>query len=143
MNRRRMFALMLAAAAGAFEHRTSWAQERADKAEAAPPVRPRLPGVLRLHARRREETAPKSGEFKPVERDLDWQVTQTAIIICDMWEDHPCQMSAHRVDVMAPEVNRVISAARSLGVQIIHAPMPACRTMPRPPPGCGWSTLRQ
>jgi nicotinamidase-related amidase len=88
----------------------------------APVVRPAVAGTLRLHARRQEETAPKSGVFRVVERDLDWRVAETAIIICDMWEDHPCQMSAHRVDVMAPEVNRVISAARSLGVQIIHAP---------------------
>ncbi len=122
MNRRRMFGMILAAAATVLEQRAIWAEEPSDKTEAAPPVRPRLPGVLRLHARRREETAPKSGEFKPVERDLHWRVADTAIIICDMWDDHPCQMSAHRVDVMAPEMNRVISAARSLGVQIIHAP---------------------
>jgi nicotinamidase-related amidase len=49
-------------------------------------------------------------------------VAETAIIICDMWEDHPCQMSAHRVDVMAPEMNRVVAAARSMGVQIVHSP---------------------
>ncbi len=81
-----------------------------------------MAGTLRLHARSREETAPGSGMFRVAEKDVDWKVAETAIIICDMWEDHPCQMSAHRVDVMAPAVNRVISAARSLGVQIIHAP---------------------
>jgi nicotinamidase-related amidase len=85
-------------------------------------LRPRVPGTLRLHARERRETAPMSGEFESVERDLDWQAAETAIIVCDMWEDHPCKMAAHRVDVMAPEMNRVISAARSAGVQIIHAP---------------------
>jgi len=63
-----------------------------------------------------------SGEFDVVERDVDWEATETAIIVCDMWEDHPCKMAAHRVGVMAPEMNRVISAARSLGVQIVHAP---------------------
>lgn len=63
-----------------------------------------------------------SGKFEVVERELEWQVAETAIIICDMWEDHPCKMAAHRVDVMAPEMNRVVSAARSAGVQIIHAP---------------------
>jgi nicotinamidase-related amidase len=101
---------------------TARAQERTAAPDNAPAVRPAVPGTLRLHARQREETAPKSGTFRMVEHDIDWKVAETAIIICDMWEDHPCQMSAHRVDVMAPQVNRVISAARSLGVQIIHAP---------------------
>ena len=115
---------MLAVAHRCWSLITGWPGRRSERTNAgdSPPVRPALPGALRLHARQREETAPKSGEFKVVEHPLDWKVAETAIIICDMWEDHPCQMSAHRVDVMAPEVNRVISAARSLGVQIIHAP---------------------
>lgn len=86
------------------------------------PNRVAVPGTLRLHLREQKETAPKSGAFAPRTRDADWKVSETAIIICDMWEDHPCKMAAHRVDVMAPEMNRVIAAARSLGVQIIHAP---------------------
>lgn len=85
-------------------------------------LRPRVPGALRLHVRERRETAPRSGTFEAVEREVDWQVAETAIVVCDMWEDHPCKMAAHRVDVMAPEMNRVLSAARSWGVQIIHAP---------------------
>jgi nicotinamidase-related amidase len=86
------------------------------------PNRPVVPGTLRLHLRERKETAPKSGKFEVVERETDWRVSETAIIICDMWEDHPCQMSAFRVDAMAPDMNLVVSAARSLGAQIIHAP---------------------
>ena len=53
---------------------------------------------------------------------LRWEVAQTAIIICDMWDTHTCSLSAQRVAVMAPRMNQVISAARSLGVMIIHAP---------------------
>jgi nicotinamidase-related amidase len=49
-------------------------------------------------------------------------VARTAIIICDMWDTHTCGMSAHRVALMAPRMNQVVSAARSLGVMIIHAP---------------------
>ena len=88
----------------------------------AVPNRQVVPGTLRLHLRERNETAPKSGKFDVVEREVDWRVAQTVIIICDMWEDHPCQMSAFRVDAMAPDMNRVVAAARSLGTQIIHSP---------------------
>lgn len=91
-------------------------------AEDAIPNRPVVAGKLRLEVRDRKESPAKSGQFVPGERSVEWNVAETAIIVCDMWEDHPCRMSAHRVDVMAPEMNRVISAARSLGVLIIHAP---------------------
>jgi hypothetical protein len=86
------------------------------------PHRIAVPGTLRLHLREQKETAPKSGKFDSRTRVADWKVAETAIIICDMWEDHPCQMAAHRVDVMAPTMNRVVATARSMGVQIIHAP---------------------
>jgi nicotinamidase-related amidase len=49
-------------------------------------------------------------------------VAQTAIIICDMWDTHTCSLSAQRVAALAPRMNEVVSAARSLGVMIIHAP---------------------
>jgi nicotinamidase-related amidase len=39
-----------------------------------------------------------------------------------MWDTHTCSLSAQRVAVMAPRMNQVISAARSLGVMIVHAP---------------------
>ena len=106
---------LLAIATGPFE-----AKIFAD--QPAIPTRPVVPGTFRLHLRERKETAPKSGKFEVVERDVDWRVAQTVIIICDMWEDHPCQMSAFRVDAMAPDMNRVVATARSLGTQIVHSP---------------------
>jgi nicotinamidase-related amidase len=80
------------------------------------PNRPKVPGTLRLRARRRT----KAGG--PSEKAVDWPVARTAIIICDMWDTHTCGMSAQRVAAMAPRMNQVISAARSLGVMIIHSP---------------------
>jgi nicotinamidase-related amidase len=84
--------------------------------------RPKVPGVLSLRARRRGDQAPASGKARVSERMLRWEAAQTAIIICDMWDTHTCGLSAQRVAVMAPRMNQVISAARSLGVMIIHAP---------------------
>src|SRR5437016_4961552 len=84
--------------------------------------RPKVPGTLRLHLRERREEPKGSGQVKVVERTADWQVSETAIIICDMWDDHFCKMAAHRVGVMAPRMNHVLSAARDRGIMIIHAP---------------------
>jgi nicotinamidase-related amidase len=88
----------------------------------APPNRPKVPGTLSLRARRRVEQAPGSGKSIPSEEVLRWEVAQTAIIVIDMWDTHLCALSAERVAAMAPRMNQVVDAARSLGVQIIHAP---------------------
>lgn len=82
--------------------------------------RPKVPGKLRLHLRERREES--KGKIKPVERTVDWEVAQTAIIVCDMWDDHHCKIAAQRVGVMAPRMNRVLTAARDHGVMIIFAP---------------------
>src|SRR4051794_15297707 len=91
-------------------------------AQAPEPSGPRLPGTLSVRVRRRGEQPPGGGKVRVSERVLRWEVAQTAIIICDMWDTHTCNLSAQRVTVIAPRMNQVISAARSLGVMIIHAP---------------------
>lgn len=83
---------------------------------AALPNRPKVPGTLSLRARRRTKAT------GPTEQTLQWPVARTAIIICDMWDSHTCGMSAQRVALMAPRMNQIVSAARSLGIMIIHAP---------------------
>jgi nicotinamidase-related amidase len=78
------------------------------------PKRVKVPGVLRLRGRERAG--------RVTERLMHWPVAETAIIICDMWDTHTCSLAAQRVSVMAPRMNQVVSAARGLGVTIIHAP---------------------
>ncbi|MBV7329559.1 isochorismatase family protein [Chloroflexi bacterium TSY] len=48
--------------------------------------------------------------------------TETAIIICNMWDNHWSRGAAERVNAMAPRMNKVLSTARAQGVHIIHAP---------------------
>jgi nicotinamidase-related amidase len=97
---------------------------------AAPPApqetrianQPKVPGKLRLNTRERREEPKGSGQFKVVERAQEWEVKETAIIVCDMWDDHHCKIAAQRVGVMVPRMNQVLSAARDRGVTIIFAP---------------------
>src|SRR6185369_6780093 len=95
-----------------------------DGAGAALPNRPKVPGSLSLRARSREQAA---GGVRVSERVLRWEVAQTAIVICDMWDTHTCSLSAQRVGAMAPHMNQVVSAARSLGVMVIHSPSDTMR----------------
>jgi nicotinamidase-related amidase len=52
----------------------------------------------------------------------EWNPKETAIIICDMWNQHWCKGATARVAEMAPFLNNVVSIARDKGVQIVHAP---------------------
>jgi nicotinamidase-related amidase len=55
-------------------------------------------------------------------KHVAWQPTQTAIIVCDMWDAHHCLNAVRRVEELAPVMNQVLAKARSQGVFIIHAP---------------------
>lgn len=52
----------------------------------------------------------------------EWAPAQTAIIVCDMWDDHWCATATNRVGEMAPRMNAFIAAAREKGITIVHAP---------------------
>lgn len=86
------------------------------------PNRPAKPGFLVLNARSRAEAPPKSGKVQPIENVLRWKGSETAIIVCDMWDDHYCVSAARRVEEMVPRFNQVLAAARENGVAVIHAP---------------------
>ena len=83
------------------------------------PNRVKVAGSLRLRTRSRGNG---EGRRAVSEREVTWKVSETAIIICDMWDTHTCNLSAQRVAAMAPRMNNIVSAARSLGVMVIHAP---------------------
>ncbi|APZ95900.1 ThuA domain-containing protein [Fuerstiella marisgermanici] len=79
-------------------------------------------GVLKLNARTRAEVSPGSNRFREVIKPLTWDASKTAIVICDMWNDHYCRNAARRVAEMAPRMNEVLKKAREQGVLIIHSP---------------------
>ncbi len=68
---------------------------------------------------------------KDVTGHNDWQETtqcqvvpasQTAIIVCDMWDLHWSRGANERVAAMLPIMNEVLAAARHRGALICHAP---------------------
>jgi nicotinamidase-related amidase len=87
-------------------------------------------GLLKLHTRRRvavEASSPADAgraqrQFRLLEKTIDWQPAQTALIICDMWDQHWCRGAERRVAELAGPMNRVVDAARKRGVFVIHAP---------------------
>ncbi len=79
-------------------------------------------GNLTLHLRSRLPEDAGTNEYRAVERTVQWAGKQTAIVVCDMWDRHWCSGATARVGEMAPHMEKVLTAARQLGVLVVHAP---------------------
>ena len=85
----------------------------------AEPLIPRVADQFRIHTRTRVS---RGGRIQVQNQHQRWNASETAIIVCDMWQEHPCKLAQYRADRMAPRMNEVLSWARDHGVAIIHAP---------------------
>jgi type 1 glutamine amidotransferase/nicotinamidase-related amidase len=78
--------------------------------------------LLTMPVRSRVETAKRSGEWNVAEKTIQLDPRKTAIVICDMWNEHWCKGATRRVAEMAPRMNELVKKAREQGVFIIHCP---------------------
>ena len=78
--------------------------------------------VLKVSLQMRVPSELDEGAYIMVNEIQEWKCSETAIIICDMWDRHWCRGATKRVAEMAPSMNRVVSLAREKGVLIVHAP---------------------
>lgn len=87
-----------------------------------------LPAIVRadpplaMTARSRVANPAEASGFEVREKINLWEPKQTAIIICDMWDDHWCKSAAKRCAEIAPRMNAVVVEARKRGIFVIHAP---------------------
>lgn len=51
-----------------------------------------------------------------------WKASQTAIIVCDMWDSHHCYRAVKRQAQMVPRMEELLKNLRATGVTVIHAP---------------------
>jgi nicotinamidase-related amidase/type 1 glutamine amidotransferase len=77
---------------------------------------------LPLKLRFRKETGPASGRWHTLTQPAEWDAKKTAVVICDMWDKHWCQMATQRVGQMAPRMNEFVKEARRRGALVIHCP---------------------
>ncbi|MCX7429139.1 MAG: isochorismatase [Planctomycetia bacterium] len=87
-----------------------------------PELRPAVPGAVRLQLRARVELFKGSGQWNEVTVEEEFPLAQTALLLCDVWNDHYCKSAVRRLGVMVPTMNRLTQVARSKGIQIVHAP---------------------
>src|SRR5690242_14502606 len=77
---------------------------------------------LTLDLRTRVELFKGSGDWQEVHFQKTLPARQTAVLICDMWDNHWCSGAAKRVGVLADKMDPVLAYARKMGILIIHAP---------------------
>jgi len=79
---------------------------------------------LHLHLRsqilKQDETGHNRWEVVTTETTL--LASETAVLLCDVWDKHWSRGATERVDEMAPRMNEVVKAVRAKGGTIIHAP---------------------
>lgn len=79
-------------------------------------------GVFTVDLRSRVEPFKGTGEWREVTLPREFRVSGSAMLVCDMWDNHWCRGAARRVDAMAPGMNQLLETARRAGILIIHAP---------------------
>lgn len=77
---------------------------------------------FKLNLRHRMETEPGSGRWHTITKGNSWKASETAVVICDMWDKHWCPQATRRVGEMAPRMNQLVKSARETGALIIHCP---------------------
>lgn len=78
-------------------------------------------GVLMLTTRRLVPRTTGNNDWQVDERLISWPAAQTALVIVDMWDQHWSRGANERVAQLAPHIDAIARAARTQGVQIIHA----------------------
>jgi len=78
--------------------------------------------TVAVNLRSRVEAFKGSGEWQEVSLRSEIEPKRTAVVLCDVWDNHWCRGAAGRVDVLAPRIEKFVEAARKSGVLVIHAP---------------------
>ena len=77
---------------------------------------------LELDLRRLRKMDTGVDQWEQVTNHVRWDASRTAVVICDMWNQHWCRDATARVAEMAPRMNEVVTELRRRGVLIIHCP---------------------
>jgi len=80
---------------------------------------------IKMHLR--QQRVDLHGKTQTSHRTAQWDPRQTAVIVCDMWDDHWCRSAARRVGEMAGPLNELLKQARRQGMFVIHAPSSVTR----------------
>ena len=78
--------------------------------------------TVAVNLRSRVEAFKGSGVWQEVALRSEIEPKRTAVVLCDVWDNHWCRGASGRVDVLAPRIEKFVEVARKRGVLVIHAP---------------------
>jgi nicotinamidase-related amidase len=78
--------------------------------------------MLRISMQERVPAEWDKDAFSLVNRVEHWKPSETAIIVCDMWDKHWCSTATKRFNELADALESVLNNARDKGVLIVHSP---------------------
>lgn len=78
--------------------------------------------TFNFQLQKRVPDADAKDAYRVVATGETWKASQTAIIVCDVWDAHHCLNAVRRLEELLPTMNRVLETARAEGAMIIHAP---------------------
>lgn len=92
-----------------------------------------LAETLELSLRYQQPTSEGSSRFHRLHRPEQWKASDTAVIVCDVWDSHHSVQAVRRVQELAPRIDQFVQRMRAWGAAVIHAPsecMPAYEEHP-------------
>jgi type 1 glutamine amidotransferase/nicotinamidase-related amidase len=101
-----------------------WTAGRKVERKEPPALRepPRPEGVLTFRLRSRTRPDGPAGKSEEVSLERKVPAAETAIVVCDMWNEHWCAGATKRCGALAAKMDPVLRAAREAGIRIIHCP---------------------
>jgi len=79
-------------------------------------------GRFRVPLRTQVQPFKGSSAWEAARFEREFSTRETAIVICDMWENHWCAGATRRVNELAHRMEPVLEACRTAGILIVHAP---------------------
>jgi len=79
-------------------------------------------GRFRLPLRTQAQPFKGSNVWEAARFEREFSTRETAIVICDMWDNHWCAGATRRVNELAHKMEPVLETCRAAGILIVHAP---------------------
>jgi len=83
---------------------------------------PNAAGAFELSLRRQVPGSDARMFWRSVESPASWKASETAVIVCDVWDLHHCRRAVERLEEFAPRIARLCDIVRAGGGTVIHAP---------------------
>jgi len=78
--------------------------------------------AFKLTLRSRAELFKGNDDSVEIRAERTFPARRTALILCDVWNNHTCRSAVARLEAMVPRMDEVVNRLRERGVFIIHAP---------------------